>query len=202
MKSFNHSFTFIELLAYLAYNRAPVSANVRTKLPWEDIPSDTSERRRPNRQASARHRAPGEGNLHHPPPPPQARRCPAQLRLPPTPSSATATTTTSPSPPLRKSCRRSLDPGGTLLTSRRRRLRKSAAASTSASSSGPLFRRSPVLVSFLRSSTMTRPLGDSSGLLLAQAKSEVGSRDQVKRSENAAGPAPVPSHLGLASLLG
>lgn len=39
-------------------------------------------------------------------------------------------------------------------------------------------------------------------MLLAQAKSEVGSGDQVKRSENAAGPGACPGHLGFASLLG
>ncbi|XP_010059780.2 dof zinc finger protein DOF1.7, partial [Eucalyptus grandis] len=104
-----------------------------------------------------------------------------------------------------KSCRRYWTQGGTLRNvpvgggSRK--------ASSSSSSKRPRSLAPPTSSSPCSnsnsSSVSQEPLhGDHSGLLLAQVKSEVGSGDQVKRTENVAGPGVGSGHQGFTSLLG
>ncbi|KAK3423092.1 hypothetical protein EUGRSUZ_F00039 [Eucalyptus grandis] len=155
-------------------------------------------------QASAAAAAGGAGLHPHPPPQTEALPCP---RCDSTNTKFCYFNNYNLSQPRHfcKSCRRYWTQGGTLRNvpvgggSRK--------ASSSSSSKRPRSLAPPTSSSPCSnsnsSSVSQEPLhGDHSGLLLAQVKSEVGSGDQVKRTENVAGPGVGSGHQGFTSLLG
>ncbi|KAF8022921.1 hypothetical protein BT93_F0436 [Corymbia citriodora subsp. variegata] len=167
------------------------------------MPSDTSERRPARPQAGA---GAGGAGLHpHPPPQTEALPCP---RCDSINTKFCYFNNYNLSQPRHfcKSCRRYWTQGGTLRNvpvgggSRK--------ASSSSSSKRPrslaqLPSSSPPSNSNSSSVTQDPLHGEGNpGLLLAQVKSEAGSGDQAKRSENVAGPGVGSGHPAYASLLG
>ncbi|XP_030545366.1 dof zinc finger protein DOF1.6-like [Rhodamnia argentea] len=162
------------------------------------MPSDKSERRPARPQCAA-----GGVGLHpHPPPQTEALPCP---RCDSNNTKFCYYNNYNLSQPRHfcKSCRRYWTQGGTL-----RNVpvgggsRKAASSKRPCPLAPPPPSSSPSSNSNSSSVTQDPLRGDNPGLLLAQAKSEVGSGDRVKRSENVAGLGVGSGHLGFASLLG
>ncbi|KAI3439689.1 Dof-type domain-containing protein [Psidium guajava] len=161
------------------------------------MPSDTSERK----PARPQYAAGGVGLHPHPPPQAEALPCP---RCDSTNTKFCYYNNYNLSQPRHfcKSCRRYWTQGGTL-----RNVPVGGGSRKAVSSKRPRSLASPPPTSSpssnSNSSSVTHePLrGDNPGLLLAQAKSEVGSGDRVKRNENVAGLGVGSGHLGFSSML-